>query len=162
MLCASRRRRDPSKCSFGCEDKPLCLKYMTHPAVVERVWQNYTGVGRALKGRAEHAGWLAGLAVLCLAGPGCCVLPANAASVLLPSTRRFFLQQQRSQPTPASPGLACRGAVPAVFAFVRNPWSRAISSFHFNNKRVVAERCRESFEAFAEAPSATAAVCLDK
>ena len=58
MMCASRRRRDPNKCSHGCQDKPLCLKYMTHPEVVERVWQNYTG--GATTRQAGRRSWLAG------------------------------------------------------------------------------------------------------
>ncbi|KAL4444048.1 hypothetical protein ABPG75_011785 [Micractinium tetrahymenae] len=47
-----------------------------------------------------------------------------------------------------------------VFAFVRNPWSRAISSWHHVDKYGLRQECQDSFGKFAEVPSAYGAKCL--
>lgn len=47
-----------------------------------------------------------------------------------------------------------------VFAFVRNPWSRAISSWHHIHKYGLRQECQDGFAKFAEVPSAYGAKCL--
>lgn len=49
-----------------------------------------------------------------------------------------------------------------VFGFVRNPWSRAISSYHFNNKRAIKRPFQGSFANFAAAPSEKGALCRSR
>ncbi|PSC75375.1 hypothetical protein C2E20_1285 [Micractinium conductrix] len=59
-------------------------------------------------------------------------------------------------------------AVPAVwmnytvFAFTRNPWTRAISSHHFNHRRAIKPECREKFSDFAANPSLVGQLCYDR
>ena len=49
---------------------------------------------------------------------------------------------------------------PAVFSFVRNPWARALSSWHHIHKYGLNLPCQESFAKFAELPSSYGAKCL--
>jgi hypothetical protein len=49
---------------------------------------------------------------------------------------------------------------PAVFSFVRNPWARALSSWHHVNKFGIHATCQEPFERWAELPSRYGAKCL--
>lgn len=53
------------------------------------------------------------------------------------------------------PALAC-----AVFSFVRNPWARAMSSWHHIHKYGLHPPCQDSFTKFAQLPSAYGAKCL--
>ncbi|PSC70052.1 Sulfotransferase family [Micractinium conductrix] len=47
-----------------------------------------------------------------------------------------------------------------VFSFVRNPWARALSSWHHVHKHGMKEPCFESFEKWAQLPSRYGAKCL--
>ncbi|KAL4435485.1 hypothetical protein ABPG77_006247 [Micractinium sp. CCAP 211/92] len=47
-----------------------------------------------------------------------------------------------------------------VFSFVRNPWARALSSWHHVHKHGMNPPCFDSFEKFAELPSRYGAKCL--
>jgi hypothetical protein len=49
-----------------------------------------------------------------------------------------------------------------VFSFVRNPWSRAISSYLYNNKRAISPQCQTPFTRFAAAPPLGGALCYQK
>ncbi|KAI3425140.1 hypothetical protein D9Q98_008911 [Chlorella vulgaris] len=47
-----------------------------------------------------------------------------------------------------------------VFSFVRNPWARAMSSWHHIHKYGLHPPCQDSFTKFAQLPSAYGAKCL--
>ncbi|KAI7838855.1 hypothetical protein COHA_007378 [Chlorella ohadii] len=47
-----------------------------------------------------------------------------------------------------------------VFSFVRNPWARALSSWHHVHKLGIHAPCQEPFERWAELPSRYGAKCL--
>jgi hypothetical protein len=49
-----------------------------------------------------------------------------------------------------------------VFSFARNPWSRAISSYRYNNKRAIEPECHAPFTSFAAAPPLAGALCYRK
>lgn len=64
-------------------------------------------------------------------------------------------------PTPNCwPAFAPRRPPRAVFSFVRNPWARALSSWHHVHKHGMNPPCFDSFEKFAELPSRYGAKCL--
>jgi hypothetical protein len=105
------------------------------------------------------AGWVGGWAVCVGAGAtqagGEC---AGARSTHLRHLPAHAPSQGAAHAAHSTPRL-CR---PAVFSFARNPWSRAISSYRYNNKRAIEPECHAPFTSFAAAPPLAGALCYRK
>jgi hypothetical protein len=141
--------------------RPFCLTYMTDPEAVARVWQKYTG-----------AFFLCASLLVSVCACACeCVPPCHLCACHKPCHHQAsFVMHSEVCCTPfCFPCMyvcVCEwrvcGCTPAVFGFVRNPWSRAISSYHFNNKRAIKRPFQGSFANFAAAPSEKGALCRSR
>ena len=126
---------------------PLCTPCARHPAV------------RPMWHPAVRPMWHPAVRPMC--HPAC----ISATSAPPPPPPHTHTPPTTQPPTPRLDTRRCAplrppARPPAVFSFVRNPWARALSSWHHVHKHGMKEPCFESFEKWAQLPSRYGAKCL--